>query len=94
MTFKTINETYMHNAIKHLKNGKAAGPDKIPTTIIKDVGDIFTKPLTMIFNWYLTNGVFPDIFRITPSFKSGAKMMSITLGPFQSSRYSQGSWRE
>ena len=76
MTFKTINETYMHNAIKNLKNGKAAGPDKIPITIIKDVGDIITKPLTMIFNSSLTNGVFPDIWkiaRITPIFKSGAK---------------------
>ena len=48
MTFKTINETHMHNAIKNLKNGKAAGPDEIPTTIIKDIGDINTKPLTMI----------------------------------------------
>ena len=76
MTFNTINETYIYNAIKNLKNGKAAGPDKIPTTIIKDVGDIITKPLTMIFNSSLMNGVFPDIWkivRITPIFKSGAK---------------------
>ena len=76
MTFKTINETYMHNAIKNLKNGKAAGPDKIPTTIIKDVGDIITKPLTMIFNSSLRNGVFPDIWKIartTPTVKLGAK---------------------
>ena len=59
-----------------MKNGKATGPDKIPTTIIKDVGDIITKLLTMIFNSSLTNGVFPDIWkiaRITPIFKSGAK---------------------
>ena len=58
MTFKTINETYMHNAIKNLKNGKAAGLDKIPTTIIKDVGGLITKQLTMIFNSSLTNGIF------------------------------------
>ena len=66
----------MHNAIKNLKNGKAAGPDKIPPTIIKDVGDIITKPVKMIFNSSPTNGVFPDIWkiaRITPIFKSGAK---------------------
>ena len=50
MTFKTINETRMHNAIENLENGKAAGPDKIQTTIIKDVGDLITKPLKMIFN--------------------------------------------
>ena len=49
MAFKTINETYMHNAIRKLKNGKAAGPDKIPTTINEDVGDLITKPLTMTF---------------------------------------------
>ena len=65
----------MYTAIKNLKNGKAAGPDKIPTTVIKDVGDVITKLLTMIFNSSLTNGVFPDtwkISRITPTFKSGA----------------------
>ena len=87
----------MHNAIKNLRNGKAAGPDKVPTTIIKGVRDVITKPLTMIFNSSLTNGAFPDIWkiaRVTPTFKSGAKMMSTTIGPFQSSRFSQGSWRE
>ena len=33
-----------------IKNGKAADPDKIPMIIIKDVGDLIRKPLTMIFN--------------------------------------------
>ena len=61
MTFKTINETHMHNAIKNLKNGKAVWPAKVPTTIIKDVVDLITKRLTMIFNLSLMNGVFPDI---------------------------------
>ena len=61
MTFKTINGTHMHNAIRKLKSGKAACPDKIPATIIKDVGDLITKPLTMIFNWSLRNGVFTGI---------------------------------
>ena len=76
LIFKTINETHMRNAIKNLKNGKAAGPDKIPTTIITDVGDLIIKPLTMIFDSSLTNGDYPDILniaRITPTFKSGAK---------------------
>ena len=66
----------MHNAIKNLKNGKAAGPDTIPTTIIKDIGDIITKPLIIIVNSSLANGVFPTIWkiaRIIPIFKSGAK---------------------
>ena len=76
MAFKTIDETYTDNVIRKLKNGKASGPDKVLTTIIKDVGDLIAKPLTMIFNSSLMNGVFPDIWkiaRITPIFKSDAK---------------------
>ena len=64
------------NAILKLKNGKAAGPDKVSTTIIKDVGDLVSKPLTMIFNSSLMYGVFPDIWkitRVTTILKSGAK---------------------
>ena len=38
VAFKTIDETYMDNAIRKLKNGKASGPVRVPTTIIKDVG--------------------------------------------------------
>ena len=37
---KTVESSFMLNAIKQLKNGKAAGPDKLPTTIVKDVGDL------------------------------------------------------
>ena len=76
MTFNTINETCMHNAIKNLKNVKAEGPDKNPRTIFKDVGDIITKPLTMSINSLLTNGVYPDIWktaRITPNFQIRCK---------------------
>ena len=61
MALKTISETDMYNASRKLKNGKAAVPDKIPATIIKDARDLITKPLEMIFKSSLTNGVFPDI---------------------------------
>ena len=54
----------MNNAIRKLKNGKSAGPDKVPTTIIKDVGDLTSKRLTKIFNSSLMTGVFPDISKL------------------------------
>ena len=76
MVLKSVDETYMANAIRKLTNGKAAGPDKVSTTIIKDVGDLVSKPLTMIFNSSLMGGVLPDIWkiaRVTPIFKSGAR---------------------
>lgn len=76
MEFKTVDDVFILNAIKQLKSGKAAGPDKVPTAIVKDVGDLVSKPLMMIFNSSLKNGIFPDIWklaRVTPIFKSGAK---------------------
>ena len=74
--------------------GKAASPDKIPTTITKDVGDISTKRLTIIFNSSLTNGVFQIFGKLLELLLLSIqvqKMMSVTIGPFQSSQFSQGS---
>lgn len=38
MALKTMNETHIGNAIRMLRNGKGTGPDRVPTTIIKDLG--------------------------------------------------------
>ena len=76
MMFVPADETYVLNAIKQLKNGKAPGPDKISTKLIKDAADFIWKPQTMVFNSSLKYGVFPDIWklaRVTPIFKTGSK---------------------
>ena len=69
--FKRINETTVLEYIQNLKQGKSAGPDKIPT-----IPNFICKQLTMIFNSSSRLGTFPDrrkIARITPNYKSGAK---------------------
>ena len=74
--FKHVNESTVLEYIQNLKQGKSAGPDKIPTTILKDAADFICKPLTMILNSSSRLGTFPDrwkIARITPIYKSGAK---------------------
>ena len=74
--FKHVNESTVLEYIQNLKQGKSAGPDKIPTTILKDAADFICKPLTMIFNSSSKLGTFPDrwkIARITSIYKSGAK---------------------
>ena len=48
LKFKLIDNTYVVNSISKLKNGKAPGPDKISTRLVKDSGDFIWKPLTMI----------------------------------------------
>ncbi len=76
MRLTTVNDHYVPNAIKQLKNGKAPGPDKIPTILIKDAADLISRPLTMIFNSSLQKGIFPDVWKVakvTPIFKSGSK---------------------
>ena len=76
MIFGTIDENYILDAISQLKTGKASGPDKVSITILKDVKDLIAKPLKIICNDSVINGVFPDIWKlaiVTPIFKSGAK---------------------
>ena len=76
MKFRIITSMHILNEIKKLGVRKAAGPDTIPTPVVKDVGDILAKTLAMIFNSSLENGIFPDIWklaRVTPIFKSGVK---------------------
>ena len=76
ITFKTVSSMHIVNEINKLRIGKAAGPDNIPITVVRDVGDLVAKPLAMIFNSSLENGIFPDIWklaRVTPILKSGVK---------------------
>ena len=65
MKFKIIDSSFILNALKELKNGKAAGPDKVPTKIVKDVGDLVSKPLVMVFNSSLEK----EYFRIFGNFQ-------------------------
>ena len=84
MAFVTIDETYVLNAIKQLKNGKAPGPGKISTKLIKNAGDFIWKPLTMVFNSSLKFGIFPDIWKlagVTAIFKTGSKKDANNYGP-------------
>ena len=46
--FNFIENTYLLYAISRLKNGKAPGPDKISTRLVKDSGDFVCKLLKMI----------------------------------------------
>ena len=59
MRLTPVDDNYVPKAIKKLRKGKAPGPDKILTMLIKDAADLTCKPLTMVFNSSLRNGYFP-----------------------------------
>ena len=40
MVLKSVDETHMADAFRKLQNGRAAGPDKVFTTIIRSVRDL------------------------------------------------------
>ena len=71
----SLIEEAMLTSLNMLKNGKAPGPDGVPTNLVKDAANFIAKPLMMIFNASLKQGIFPNIWKlakITPVFKSGA----------------------
>ena len=57
--------------IRDLENGKASD---ISINLLKKTGRLLSPHLTKFFNWFLENGIFPQILKIgsiTPIFKKG-----------------------
>lgn len=62
--------------LKLLDPSKGPGPDGIPPCFLKSSSVSICKPLTIIYNKCLSNGVFPDVWKrayITPVHKGGPK---------------------
>lgn len=59
-----------------LDASKGAGPDGIPPRFLKYTAKTINKPLHIIFNRCLDNGIFPEVWRsanIIPVYKNGSK---------------------
>ena len=72
----TINE--LRNAIKKMKNTTSAGPDNIPSHILKYSAETIIKPTLHIINLSLNKGEFPKkwkIGKIIPLHKKKCPMM-------------------
>ena len=92
-SFKMMSEETMLTSLNMLKNGKAPGPDGVPTNLVKDAAKFIAKPLAMIFNASLAQGIFPNIWKlakITPLFKFGARNKKNNYRPISGSRPHSG----
>lgn len=72
----SINHQTVFNYLENLKSSYAAGPDGVPSCILKQCSHLLYIPLTYIFNKSLKLGYFPAIWKksfIIPLFKSGSK---------------------
>ena len=74
--FKLCCPDEVSEMINSLKSGKSNGPNSIPTWVLKSLTDVFSHPLSYIFNLSLMQGIFPDAFKLAkviPVFKKGQR---------------------
>ena len=71
-------ETEIKNLINDLPNKLSSGYDNISNILLKKLIDVLTKPLHMLFNRSLHEGVFPvdmKLADVVPLYKSGSHFM-------------------
>ena len=64
-TLDTLNSTpiEVENVLKSLKTGKATGPDHINNRILKELSRPLSSPLYELFNFSMSSGKVPDIWK-------------------------------
>ena len=80
----TVTEEEINDVIVNLDPNKASGPDLISNKMIKNVSRAIVKPLCILFNRSLREGVFPDIWKLgnlVPLFKKGDRSVSSNYRP-------------
>ena len=73
---KPVTSFQVLMCLDQLKNGKACGPDKIPSTLVKDAANFISYPFTLIYNSTMKNGISSDywkISRVAPIYESGKR---------------------
>lgn len=65
LTIESFTEDEVLGALNKLKGKLTAGPDQIPSFILKDCRSVFVRPLTIIFNLCLKSSVFPELWKVS-----------------------------
>ena len=79
-----VDENEILNITRALKNITSNDTEGFNTMMTKKIMDYTVTPLTILCNWSLTSGVFPDklkIAKIIPLFKSGDKHLLTNYRP-------------
>ena len=80
-----ITEDEVSDVIENLDPNKASGPDLISNKMMKKVSKTIAKPLCIIFNRSLREGIFPDMWKqgnLVPIFKKGDKSIPAIIVQF------------
>ena len=71
-----VTEQMVRDRLKEQKPGKSAGPDGIHSRVVVETQEQLVRPLTIIFNTSLSEGVVPDSWKeaeVVPIFKKGKR---------------------
>ena len=73
-TLTNINFTPLEvkSVLESLQLGKSSGPDGINNRILKEISSPLSRPLSCLFNYSMSKGTFPDIWKganVSPLFK-------------------------
>ena len=72
----TVRSEITRDRLKEQKPGKSAGPDGIHSRVVVETQEQLVRPLTMIFNKSLKEGVVPNSWKeaeVVPIFKKGKR---------------------
>ena len=80
----TVTQDGVEKLLKNLKPNKAAGPDRISPSVLKELADVLSQPLTQIYQTAIDTGNVPEQWRtaiVTPIFKKGDKSKAANYRP-------------
>ena len=69
-----VSEREVEKSLKKLKSSMTAGPDLVPSFLLRDCATVFAKPLSIIYNMILKTCRFPLLWklsRVSPIYKAG-----------------------
>ena len=79
-----ITEEMVLKKLKCINPNKSAGPDKIPSRILKELSEVIAEPLQILYQMSLKSGKLPTEWKtahVTPIYKKGGKQRAENYRP-------------
>ena len=79
-----ITSEEVKTVLQTLKLGKSSGPDNINNRILKEIAIPISEPLSDLYNFSLSHGIFPEIWKqanVSPLYKKDDPSLACNYRP-------------